>query len=987
MATVQQAETEPRIGQVRFDGFISYSHTADELLAPRLQAALQTFAKPWWKRRALRVFRDQSSLSANPHLWSSITAALDASDWFILLTSPEAAGSLWVDREVSYWREQKDPERIIPVLTDGTLAWDEASGRLDPHSSVPPSLLDAFTGEPRWVDLRWAEEETQLDLRNGRFREVVADIASSLRGVPKDDLESEEVRQHRRTRRTAWGAGIALAVLAVAAITGTVIAIDQREQAQAQRVLAEAETVRAESAESLARSRELAASAINVLDDNPELSVLLGLEAIESAPPGAEQPVEAINALREAIHASRLRTRADVSLSGGFVALDLSPDGTRLATVSQVDARVVVTDVATGRQVSSFTDPTTVDNLSSVSFSADGSVLAVGVSDSAWQGFQPGMPPRPGSEIPDDLPPRVILLRVESGEVLRTIDYPSCVEAAPLPRFSPDGAWLAVAGLSGPDCRADQWAVELLDVVTFESVHRWETTAETALTWTADGSRFSVASDTSPISGTTVIEVATREIVLQYPAGRGILSPDGQRLVVEGGFGLGGLDVIEVATGTRTDILTGFDLLVGSKAFTADSSRLIVGTGGQDVLVFDLESGKLVHRLSPTGVALSFDCLAQCETLLQSNAQGEVLTWDLSTTAGGEFNSVDTGYFVNADSLVAAGDTGVFLGFSSLRIHPDVVPFDRAIGSISSARRFTETNSPIPLPDGRVLLLEVSDTAPEWGPVVAWDPVTDSVDEVAGCWTTAEEFDKSGIQGTSAIPCADREGDYFFLDKAFLSPDESSLLITDAGGEVRIFDAHTLMEQSVPPMPAGHRTVLTYGSTWLISSNGQVAKVVDLSDGRVVATLSAGSSDSWSFVTAGGDLAVIYEWSKELTVYDTASWEAVTSFVPGMSRGVASSPDGSKLLTAQIDGYVRIWDSRAGTELFRIPLPGASDGYWLDETHIVIGAATGLWTTITLDPEELKDLAVSRLTRGFTAEECETYRIEPCPSLETIKSR
>ena len=209
-----------------------------------------------------------------------------------------------------------------------------------------------------------------------------------------------------------------------------------------------------------------------------------------------------------------------------------------------------------------------MDHLFSLSFSVDGEVLAVGVVDSARQAFHPGMPPRPGSEIPDDLPPRVILLSVESGEVLRTIDYPSCVEAVPLPRFSPDGAWLAVAGLSGPDCRADQWAVELLDAVTFESVHRWETTADAALTWTADGSRFSVASDASSMSGTIVFEVATREIVLQYPANGGILSPDGQRLVVDGGFGLGGLDVIEVATGTRTDILTGFDLLVSSKAFT-----------------------------------------------------------------------------------------------------------------------------------------------------------------------------------------------------------------------------------------------------------------------------------------------------------------------------------------------------------------------------------------------------------------------------------
>jgi hypothetical protein len=61
------------VGDVVYDGFISYSHAADDLLAPRLQAGLQRFAKPWWKRRALRMFRDESSLSANPHLWSSIT--------------------------------------------------------------------------------------------------------------------------------------------------------------------------------------------------------------------------------------------------------------------------------------------------------------------------------------------------------------------------------------------------------------------------------------------------------------------------------------------------------------------------------------------------------------------------------------------------------------------------------------------------------------------------------------------------------------------------------------------------------------------------------------------------------------------------------------------------------------------------------------------------------------------------------------------------
>lgn len=965
---------------------MSYSHEADDLLAPRLQSALQSFAKPWWKRRALRVFRDQASLSANPHLWSSIAAALDSSEWFIVLASPGAAASPWVEREVAYWLEHRDPNRILPVLTAGRLDWDEELGRFDASSAVPPSLLTAFGEEPRWVDLGWGEEETQLDMRNSRFREAVADIASALHGVSKDDLESEEVRQHRRTRRTAWTAGVLLAVLALAAATGAVVAFDQRREAEAQRATAEAEAARALAAESLARSRELAASAINVLDHDPELSVLLGLEAIESTPPGAEQPVEAINALREATHASRLRGREAVSPSGGFVALDLSPDGTRLATVAHLTAKVVVTDVATGREISSYTDPSTVDNLFSLSFSADGTVLAVGVADSARQAFTlfstvPTLP-RPGSETPDDLPPRVILLRADTGEVLQTIEFPSCALATPLPRYSPDGSLLAVAGLAGPDCQADSWAVEIFDAESFELMDHWDTTADLALAWTADGSRLSVSNVNSSVKRTTVFDVTTGQPVLEYPAGTGIISPDGQRLIVDD---IRSLNVIDMASGVRTDVLTGFDYVVVGKAFTPDGSRLLVATG-EEVLVFELSSGRLLHRLGSAGVPVSYDCVDSCETLVQSNLQGEVLTWDLSTTAGGELNSVNTGYFVNANSVATGGGTGVFLGFGEA-IHPDVVPFNRSTGELSSARRATETNSPIPLPDGRILLLEVSDTTPEWGPVVAWDPDSGAVEEVAGCWATAEEFDKGGFEGTATIPCADREGDYFFLHKAFLSPDELGLLITESGGVVRIFDAHTLDEREVPPMPAGHRTVLAYGGRWLLSSDGQVAKVVDLAGGGVVATLPTGRTDSWSGVSAAGDLAFIYEWDQYLTLYDTTSWEAITSFVPGASRGVAFSPDGSKILTAQNDGYVRIWDTRGGTELLRIPLPGASDGYWLDETHIVIGAATGLWTTVTLDLEELKDLAVSRLTRSFTPEECEVYRIDPCPTLEAIRER
>ena len=45
----------PASTETIYHGFISYAHTADDLLAPRLQSGLQRFAKPWGKPRALRI--------------------------------------------------------------------------------------------------------------------------------------------------------------------------------------------------------------------------------------------------------------------------------------------------------------------------------------------------------------------------------------------------------------------------------------------------------------------------------------------------------------------------------------------------------------------------------------------------------------------------------------------------------------------------------------------------------------------------------------------------------------------------------------------------------------------------------------------------------------------------------------------------------------------------------------------------------------------
>jgi hypothetical protein len=104
-----------------YDAFISYSHAGDKPIATALQSAVQRLGKPWYARRALRLFRDDTSLSATPHLWPSIEAALGRARFLILLASPEAAASPWVNQEVATWIERHAADTVLIALTYGEL--------------------------------------------------------------------------------------------------------------------------------------------------------------------------------------------------------------------------------------------------------------------------------------------------------------------------------------------------------------------------------------------------------------------------------------------------------------------------------------------------------------------------------------------------------------------------------------------------------------------------------------------------------------------------------------------------------------------------------------------------------------------------------------------------------------------------------------------------------------------------------------------------
>lgn len=137
------------------DAFISYNKAQDKPVAAALQAAVQRLGKPWYRRRALRIFRDDTSLSATPQLWPSIEQALARSRYLILLVSPQAAASRWVGKEVGYWLTNKSIDTFLPAVTDGEVDRDDKAGDFlwSAATPLPLALKGQFPTEPKWVDL------------------------------------------------------------------------------------------------------------------------------------------------------------------------------------------------------------------------------------------------------------------------------------------------------------------------------------------------------------------------------------------------------------------------------------------------------------------------------------------------------------------------------------------------------------------------------------------------------------------------------------------------------------------------------------------------------------------------------------------------------------------------------------------------------------------------------------------------------------------
>lgn len=106
---------------------------------------------------------------------------------------------------------------------------------------------------------------------------------------------------------------------------------------------------------------------------------------------------------------------------------------------------------------------------------------------------------------------------------------------------------------------------------------------------------------------------------------------------------------------------------------------------------------------------------------------------------------------------------------------------------------------------------------------------------------------------------------------------------------------------------------------------------------------------------------------------------------------LALNDDGTLLASAGLDGLVKVWDVTTRSLLHEARVTSGWIGgvtFMDNEQHLAVtNMRQGTLDIITIDPEELLDIARSRVTRGFTETECAAHRIDPCPTLEDIRAR
>jgi WD40 repeat protein len=537
-------------GDHRYWAFLSYSH-ADARWSNWLHRRLETYRVP--KRLAGRatvrgypvpkrlfpIFRDRDEIPSSADLSETIQVALRQSRYLVVICSPRAAASLWVNQEIRAFKAAGGHNRILALVVEG-----EPNATDRPGSGEPEAFPEAlrFRVTPDGGLTRERAEPIAADARPGKDGRdnALLKLLAGLLGVGFDELRQRE-RARRRKRRLLWSVGAALLVA---------LGVGGWQWQESRRALALRE--RQSRADLLSGGERLAQGDVRggalylarALRANPELrAAALGL-------------ADLLRRRRFALPLGPLLVHREEILAAVF-----TPDGSRIVTGSS-DGTARIWDALTGGPVgASLEHPGAVHG---IGFRADGRRM---LTASGWH-FQPGVvlvwDPETGTAVLPPLrhPDFVLMARFDSGGTIttraadrrvRTWDgatgaliadreapEPAAGGGAGLRRESPDRSRTAEAGAEGSVLVRDSGAgLPVVEPIRQEG-------EITALDWSPDGDALLVASGARNRGGWARVWLiggaapAAAQPVLEDAGYLAAWSPDGAALVTAGGGNDGG---------------------------------------------------------------------------------------------------------------------------------------------------------------------------------------------------------------------------------------------------------------------------------------------------------------------------------------------------------------------------------------------------------------------------------------------------------------
>ena len=875
------------------------------------------------------------------------------------------------------------------ILTE----WRRLADLLDRHRGelLLERRLQAALGE--WENSDGADSYLLTGGRLTQYEQLATSGAVALTTRETDFLSASRTRDDqlqaaRRKRRS-----LITAAFGVAAVVGLVLATVAFFAQQS--AATERET---------ARGQALAAAAVGVLEEDPELSLLLSIQSADTAQLDFEG--------RQALRASLAEHKTVASWTWEYSRLwmawtDMSPDGT-LVVVNGSHEDFGVWDVS-GAEPSELWHERLPENYGSIAhFTTDGTQVAV---IGFWQGFNdPTLGPPPE----ENLAKGVRFYDAHTGELLRILDGTDSrceSDIGPDQRFNdllwidPEGAWIESGECADMD--GTYW-------------------------WTIDPDTGARTSEPEPIPGDVeYVFVTSNGWLTEWTQAttikqRNILTGEA-RPVIEarsdwpplspmGKFIIGAETIIDAATGEhlwryypnefRQD---GWLPPCFVTRFNQPETIAIIGCNDGTARVHDARSGRLIATLrGHTGWA-SAGSNTEGDLISTGGADGSVRVWDMSTPRGLRGISLQDGYYADS-SLHVVGDRATMLvypqekstlfdgGVSVMtRVSPGIaIVFD--IDDGQEIAKITDAGGKVARlsPDGsRLAVQSVTESGLGLGSIRIHDLESrpESTLMLGNC-----EWEPFGLfWGGDSEQCS-FGGDTFAADVTDLhwSPDGNWLAATAGRAQrVIVWNTHTgeivFLTDRLPTYPLSSIQFSPDGA--MLSASGKAGTwTFDTSDWSEIAMVTHPGRPSWAmrYTPDGSQLITAQAHRGQLRIFDTETWEQRDIETGrGQTRDMAISIDGRLVAIANNVGVIHVVDIETESVIETYPLPGTdiSNVEFIDnDRHLLVTTAFGPVEILTLDIEELISEARTRLSRPFTETECATYSIDPCPTLEALRN-